>query len=243
MRSSRHGDRRAVVEERGHPRRVERRRHHHQAKVVARAPRLPGQGEAQVAVDAALVELVEHDRVKVREQRVLLQARGEDAFRGDEQPGLADELTLEADVPPDFAPRRPALLGGDAPRNGSRGDASRLEQDEPAVTDECRRHTRRLTGARRGSDDSPRASPAARHGSPQHARRSAAILVQPAHLSNLTTAATANLPQPDETAATAGTLTFLPAIVRGAARGTFGIGDWRLMIADWISRIARNPHR
>ena len=68
-----------------HRRGVERRRHHHDAQVVARQPGLPRQGEPEVGVDAALVELVEHHRGDVRQQRVLLQLGGQHALGDDEQ--------------------------------------------------------------------------------------------------------------------------------------------------------------
>ena len=49
-----------------HARGVERRRHDDDAQVVAREPGLPRQCEAEVGVDAALVELVEDDRSRSR---------------------------------------------------------------------------------------------------------------------------------------------------------------------------------
>ena len=49
---------------RGHRPGVERRRHHEDPQVVARAPRLPREGQREVGVEAPLVELVEHDRAE-----------------------------------------------------------------------------------------------------------------------------------------------------------------------------------
>ena len=63
---ARHVDDGATVEKRGDARGVQGRRHDHQAQVVARAPRLPRQGDGQVGVDAALVKFVEHHGPKVR---------------------------------------------------------------------------------------------------------------------------------------------------------------------------------
>ena len=87
VRAARHRDDRATAQERRHPPGIESRRHHDDPQVVARAPGLPRQREAKVGVDASLVELVEHDRAKVRQQGILLQARRQDSFGGDKQPG------------------------------------------------------------------------------------------------------------------------------------------------------------
>lgn len=48
-----------------HSRGVARGRHHDEAQIVSRGPRLPGKSDPQVGVKAALVEFVEDDRVEV----------------------------------------------------------------------------------------------------------------------------------------------------------------------------------
>ena len=140
------------------PARVERRRHHDDAQVVARAPRLARQRDRQIGVDAALVELVEDDRREIGEQRIGLQPRGQDAFGDDEQAGVGAEAAVEAHLPADLAAERPAALVGDPRGDRARRHATRLQQDDRAVGDQRRRDARRLAGARRGGDDrGPRA--------------------------------------------------------------------------------------
>ncbi len=153
VRASRHCDDWAVAEERRHASGIEGRRHHDDTQVVARAPGLPCQREAQIGVNASLVELVEHDRAKVRQQGVLLQARGQDSFGGDQQPGARAEAALEADMPADLLPKRPSLLVRDAAGDRSRRHAARLQQDDCTVVDQGRGNARRLPRARRGCDD------------------------------------------------------------------------------------------
>ena len=84
----------------------------------------------EIRVDAALVELVEDDRVKARQQRVLLKARGQDPLGGEEQARLGPEPALEPDVPPDLAAERPALLVRDPPRDAARRHTARLQHDD-----------------------------------------------------------------------------------------------------------------
>ena len=87
------------------------------AQIVAREPGLFRERDAEVGVDAALVEFVEDDRAEVREQRVLLEARRQDAFGRKQHARRRAEAPLEPDVPADLGAERPALLVGDAPRD------------------------------------------------------------------------------------------------------------------------------
>lgn len=87
-----------------HTRAVHRRRHHHNTQVVPGEPRLPHKGDSEIRVNAALVELVEHNRPDIREQGVLLEPGGEDAFGRHEQTGLGRVTAIESDVPADFTP-------------------------------------------------------------------------------------------------------------------------------------------
>ena len=64
-------------------------------------------------MDAALVELVEHDVRKSADERILLQPRRQDAFGRHEQARVLCESRLEPDVPADLAADRPAALVGD----------------------------------------------------------------------------------------------------------------------------------
>jgi hypothetical protein len=93
------------------------------------------------------VEFVEDDRLEIREQRVLLQARGQHAFGGDEQLRARAESLFQPDLPADLAADRPAALVGDALRDGTRGDAARLKQDQRAVVDQRRRNASGLAGS------------------------------------------------------------------------------------------------
>ena len=129
---------------------VERRRHDQDAQLRSRQPRLSGQGKAEIGVHASLVELIDDERRDIAQQRIVLQIRGEDAFGDDEQPRVARELAIEADVPADLAADGPAALVGDSPRHRARRHPPRLQQQHAAAIDERRRHARGLAGARRG---------------------------------------------------------------------------------------------
>src|SRR5690606_32193333 len=61
--------------------------------------------------------------------------------------------SIESDVPADLAPDRPPALFRDAPGDGARRHAARLQQQDGPGTDERRRHARRLSGAWRGGHD------------------------------------------------------------------------------------------
>ena len=78
-----------------------------QPQIVARTPGFPGEGHSEIDVDAALVKLVEDDGAESREQRILLETRGENAFGRDEQAGVGAEAPLEPDLPADLATDRP----------------------------------------------------------------------------------------------------------------------------------------
>jgi hypothetical protein len=142
-------DHRTVVEEARDGSGLERRRHHDDAKVRPRAPRLPRERQREVGVQAALVELVEHDRPEAREQRVGLQAPREHALRGHQQPRVLREAPFEADLKADLGAERPPVLVRDPARDRARGDPPRLQQEDRPVRDERGRHARRLAGARR----------------------------------------------------------------------------------------------
>jgi len=150
MRTAGDVDHRAEAEKRRHRAGIERRRHDDDAKVLPRAPRLPRERDGDVGVDAALVELVEHDRTELGGERIALQPRRQHAFGDDEEPRLAREAALEADLPADLAAERPAALGGNPRGDRARRDATRLQQNHGTVADERRRHARRLAGAWRG---------------------------------------------------------------------------------------------
>ncbi len=81
MRPAAGADHRSAIEEARHRRRIHGRRHHHQREVLAhRAPELGQPGEGEVAVEVALVELVEDHRLHPVEVGIVLQAAGEGAL-------------------------------------------------------------------------------------------------------------------------------------------------------------------
>ena len=148
-----HGPHRRPVEKTRHLTDVERRGHDDDAEVRASEPGLPGQGQTEVGMDASLVELVQHDRGEVREQRILLQARRQDPFRDDEQTGIAGEALLEPDLPSDLAPNRPTLFLRDSRRHGACRHAPWLQQDHGTGRGQRWRHPGALARARRGGED------------------------------------------------------------------------------------------
>ena len=139
MRPAGNRDRRTVIEIAGHGIRVHGGRHHDDSKIVARQPCLPDEREPEIRVDAALVELVEDDRPKAGEERILLQPGRQDAFGRQQHPGVRTELLLEADVPADLAAERPAAFDGNAARDRPRRHASRLQHDDRTVRGQRRR--------------------------------------------------------------------------------------------------------
>ena len=153
MRAARHVDDRAAVEEARHRFRGERRRHHDDAQIVARRPGLPRERQPEIGVDGSLVELVEHDRADAGDQRIVDQARGEDAFGGEQDARRRREPALEAHVPADLLAERPAALLGDPARDGPRRDPPRLQHQHRPVGGERRRQPRGLAGAGRRDDD------------------------------------------------------------------------------------------
>ena len=104
-------------------------------------------------MNAPLVKLVEDHDGEVAEQRIGLQARGEDAFRGHEQFRLRREAPFESDLPTDLVADLPAAFAGDAPRQRARSDTSRLQQDGLADRNERRRNAGRFAGTGRRDDD------------------------------------------------------------------------------------------
>ena len=160
-RAARAADDRRIAQELRHRLGVERRGHHDDHQVLAHGlPHLAEQRDRQVGVQAALVELVEHDAADAFEERVVEQLPREHALGHDAQACRGGDLALEADVVADLAaelssrsPRRSAL------RRGPGGDAARLEQHEIRMLGrqqlclhDRRRHARRLARARLGDE-------------------------------------------------------------------------------------------
>ena len=140
---------------------VERRRHRQELQLRTRVELHPAdQGERQVGEETAFVNLVEQHRADAVEKWIALQALDEDALRDEENPRVAGEVALEADLPADLAAERPTLLLGDPARRSPGRDPPRFEdEDLPAAGDS---RTPRAPAAR-ASSSRPPAAPAARH--------------------------------------------------------------------------------
>ncbi len=121
---------RATVEKTRYGHRIDGRRHHDEPKIGSRLPGLPGQRDREVGVDAPFVEFVDDNGSEVREQGILLEASGQDALGRDQQPRRRLKAPLEPDVPADFSANRPPAFEGNPMRDGSRRDASGLEEDD-----------------------------------------------------------------------------------------------------------------
>ena len=117
-------------------------------------------------MNAPLVELVEDDGHEIRQQRVVLEARRENAFGDDEQLRFARRPPFESNLPADLFADAPALLFCDTPGDGARRDSPRLQQDDGTAIDQRRRNARRLAGAggRRNHDGAVRGEMAVQRG-------------------------------------------------------------------------------
>src|SRR5205814_4167183 len=109
------------------------------SEIAARPPGLPHERNPEVRMDAALVELVEHNGSKVRKQRVLLEARRENAFGRDQEPRPRAESSLEPDLPSDVFSDDPPPFLGDTLGDGPCRRPARLQEDDWTVLHERRR--------------------------------------------------------------------------------------------------------
>jgi len=132
---------------------IDRRRHHDEPEIRPRTPGLARKRQPDIGVNTSFVELIDHDRRKRAGERILLEASGQDAFRRNEQLRGRAEVAIETDLPSHLVSESPALFGSDAPRDCPRRHSSRLQQEDIAVRCQRGRHSRRLSGARRGRHD------------------------------------------------------------------------------------------
>ncbi len=141
---------------------VEGRRHDEDAQVVPQgALGIERQREAEISVEAALVELVEEDGGDTLERRIVEDHAGEDAL-GDDLDTRA-RRHLRAKAHPQAHPSANLLAEclGHPVRHRARRDAPRLEHEDlacprPGFLHQHQRHTRRFTGARRRNQDGAR---------------------------------------------------------------------------------------
>ena len=117
--------------------------------------------EQEVDVQAALMRLVDDDRVVLPQLGVALDLRQQDAVGDDAQPGLRRRLVGEPHLIADLVAQMDAHFGGDAFGDGSRGEPARLRvHNLPAVRTaaELQQDLRQLcglarTGLARDDDD------------------------------------------------------------------------------------------
>ena len=108
------------------PIRVDRRRGHDDLQVGSPRQDLPQVAEQEVDVQAALVRLVDDDRVVGAQQRIGLSFGEQDAVGHQLDAGAGRQAILEADLEADDLTQRRLQLLGDALGHARRRDASRL---------------------------------------------------------------------------------------------------------------------
>ena len=151
-----------IIEQGGEPLAVERRRHGEQAEVGPQPRRrIERQRKRQVAVEAALVDLVEQHRRHAGQLGIGLQAGEEHAVGHGDDPRRPADLAVEPGLVADGRARRFAPLARHKFGGGARGEAARDEQQDQAVApwlaEQGRCHPRRLARARRRHQQRARA--------------------------------------------------------------------------------------
>ena len=150
------GDDRCVSHQAGHRFAVERRRHDEQAQVLAeRRLGLKAQGQAEIGIETAFVELVEQHGTDALQSGIILDHAGEDALGDHFYPGVGSCLAVQPDAVADRGADRFTERLGHAPGGGTGRQAARLENNDlatpqPRLTEQGERHARRLAGAGRG---------------------------------------------------------------------------------------------
>ena len=157
-------DHRRAAHQAREKRAVERRRHGQQAQIRAqRRLRVERQRQAEIAVEAALMDLVEQHRGDAGQLRIGLDAPQEDALGEDGDPRARRALAVEpgrvADRAADgLAGQRRHPLGG-----GAGGEAAGGEQQDfaaaPGLAEQGWGHAGGLAGAGRRDEDGARADP------------------------------------------------------------------------------------
>ncbi|MCW0460030.1 hypothetical protein NB717_001098 [Xanthomonas sacchari] len=118
-----HADHRRVVEMRGEARGVDRRRGHDDLQVQALAQQLLQVAEQEIDVEAALVRLVDDDRVVAGQPAVAGDLGQQDAVGHELDPGLLADAVVEAHLEAHRLAHRRAQLLGHAAGHRARGDA------------------------------------------------------------------------------------------------------------------------
>ena len=162
---------RTTAQERGGGFGLERGGHDHQDQIRADGLlHLAQQGDGQVAVQAAFMELVQQHRAHAGEERVVEQLAGEDAFGDDPQRRVGPKHALEPHLVSDLFAEGPAVFVGDAGGHGAGGDAARLEHQqarmlgaEQAGSQQGGGHAGGLARTRRGDQHQRPGVPHLRH--------------------------------------------------------------------------------
>ncbi len=130
---ARHLDHRRAAEELREPVGLERRRADDHAQVAAARQQALQEPEQEVDVEAALVGLVDDDRVVLVEQRVALDLGEQDPVGHELDVRAGLDLVVEPDLVPDDLAQLGLQLLGDARRDAGRRDPPRLGAADPAV--------------------------------------------------------------------------------------------------------------
>ena len=125
---------RCIPQQPGHRRSVQGGGHDHQPQVLPQqALHVPGKGQPQIGIEAALVELVEDHRADARERRVREGHAGEHPLRHHLDPGAGRDQGLEADAQADPLPHPLAQALGHPRRRRPGGQTAGFQQDDPPV--------------------------------------------------------------------------------------------------------------
>src|SRR6185503_4669748 len=117
----------AVVHELRNPGAVDGGGHHEDAEVGAQGGGIEREREAEIGIEAALVELVEEDGGDALELRIVEQHAGENPFGHDLDPGPGADAAVEPDAVADGLAGRLAERGGHEARRSTGGKPPRFE--------------------------------------------------------------------------------------------------------------------
>ena len=147
-----------VAEKPRHAGTVEGGRHHEDAKILPqRALRIEGEGQPEVGIEGALVELVEQHRADPGQFRIVEDHPGEHALGDDLDPGAGRDLGAEPHAQTHRVADPLTEGGGHALGRTARGEPPGFQQDdflgaEPRFVEQSQRHPRGLAGAGRGHE-------------------------------------------------------------------------------------------
>ena len=132
---------------------VERRRHHHQAQLGPPRAQPGDQRQREIAVEVALVKLVDDHAADAAQLAVGEQPAGQDTLGREPDPRLRPDAAVEPDLVADLPADLTAPLGGDPAGREPRRQPPRLQHHDLAAdharVDERAGHPRRLAGSRR----------------------------------------------------------------------------------------------